>query len=329
MKKCVIENTFCAKGEVTSASMKMLESYVSPVTATVVNKLADASVKMERTGLLKCLQAVVSGKVPFAVVLDNGRSFRMAEEGESLYRFKPTYGTVSRYGVVAHTSSADCVAVAAKKVDDIASAMELIAGLDESDSTSLPDFWSVPVKKAVKIGVISDFDVDAATEKYIEKLKKAGYEVGEVAMPVVAYANAIDMVIGSAEYASNTDKMDGVRYGLQNPKAQTLAEMYGSSRAKGFSSAEKLKVMFGDYVVSHDCYEEFFVRAARARTLLVQAFDDALKQYDVLLSPLCCANAATAPSLVGLPVLLTPENVQLIGSRCSDRELLRLAGELK
>ena len=329
MKKCVIENTFSAKGEITSASMRMLEDYVSPVTATVVNKLIDAGVKLERADLSKCLKMVADDKMPFAVVMDNGNTLRMDEESAGLYRFKPTYGAVSRYGVVAYTSSYDCVGVVAKTVGNISEAMSLIAGQDVNDSTSLPDLWDAPAKKTVKIGVISDFEASAETKKYVEKLKKAGCEIGEVSMPIVAYANAINMVIGSAEYASNTAKMDGVRYGLQNEHAQSLVEMYGSSRAKGFSYDDKLVAMFGALVVSYDYYEEFFVRAARARTLLIQAFEDAFKQYDVLLSPICCKNAVVAPSLAGLPAVATPENVQLIGTKCSDTELLRLVEEIK
>lgn len=307
--------------------------------------------------------AVALGIVPFALGTDTGGSIRQPASFNGVVGVKPTYGAVSRFGVVAMASSTDTIGVLADSVTDAELVMDILTGKDERDMTTLPDFF-VPGSgnKPQKIGVIKEFmsedadeDVRVATKAYVEKLAASGYEITEVSLPMLAYALAIYYIVVPAEISSNLGRYDGIRYGARAAEAQSLSEVYGISREQGFMTENKRRIMIGSYVLSSGFFDAYYLKAQKARTLLIEEFNKVFEDVDVLVGPVAptpafklgenttdpvkmyLADIMTVPaSLAGLPALSVPAGtsrmglpigVQLIGPRRSDAALLALAKE--
>jgi aspartyl-tRNA(Asn)/glutamyl-tRNA(Gln) amidotransferase subunit A len=308
--------------------------------------------------------ATALGFVPFAIGTDTGGSIRQPASFNGVIGVKPTYGTVSRYGVVAMASSTDTIGCFATTAEDAELVMDIMAGCDSSDMTTLPDFFApTAVKQSQKIGIIKEFmtddvdaDVRARVTEYVEKLKAAGHTVDEVSLPILKYALAMYYIIVPAEISSNLARYDGIRYG-NRAEASDLTGVYGMSRDRGFMAENKRRIMIGSYVLSSGFFDAYYLQAQKARTLLINAFNELFASYDVLLGPVSptpafkigentadpvkmyLADVMTVPaSLAGLPALSVPvgvtgENlpvgVQLIGQRRSDAQLLALAKSLE
>ncbi|MCD8561624.1 aspartyl/glutamyl-tRNA amidotransferase subunit A [Candidatus Saccharibacteria bacterium] len=304
--------------------------------------------------------AVALGIVPFALGTDTGGSIRQPASFNGVVGVKPTYGTVSRYGVVAMASSTDTIGVLATTVDDAELVMDIMSGRDPKDMTTLPDFFAPQAESSPKrIGVLREFmtdDVDlevrARVQEYIEGLRRQGHTVEEVSLPLLKYALAIYYIVVPAEISSNLARYDGVRYG-RRAEATSLSGLYGLSRDQGFMPENKRRIMIGSYVLSSGFFDAYYLQAQKARTLLIQAFDALFKDYDVLVGPVAptpafrlgentadpvkmyLADIMTVPaSLAGLPALSVPAGktdaglpvgVQLIGPRRSDALLLAVA----
>ncbi|MES2630338.1 MAG: Asp-tRNA(Asn)/Glu-tRNA(Gln) amidotransferase subunit GatA [Patescibacteria group bacterium] len=307
---------------------------------------------------------VALGIVPFALGTDTGGSIRQPASFNNVVGVKPTYGTVSRYGVVAMASSTDTIGVLASSVEDAETVMDIMSGRDTKDMTTLPDFFTPQsIEGSKKIGVIKEFmdegvdaEVKAATEKYIEALKQNGHEVEEVSMSLLKYALAIYYIVVPAEISSNLGRYDGVRYG-NRAEAATLNELYGLSRDHGFVAENKRRIMIGSYVLSSGFFDAYYLQAQKARTLLINEFNNLFEKYDALIGPVAptpafklgentsdpvkmyLADIMTVPaSLAGLPAISVPAGksesglpigVQLIGPRKSDSLLLALAKGVK
>lgn len=277
---------------------------------------------------------------------------------------KPTYGTVSRYGVVAMASSTDTIGVLASNVDDANIVMEIMAGQDPKDMTTLPDFWGTRTLDApLNIGLVSesmtdqvDESVRGTVEAYAEKLRSNGHTVENVSMTLLKYALAIYYVVVPAEISSNLGRYDGIRYGNRS-EAGSLAEVYGTSRDEGFVAENKRRIMIGSYVLSSGFFDAYYLQAQKARTLLINEFNDLFSRYDVLLMPtaptpafligenahdpvkMYLADIMTVPaSLAGLPALSVPAGVdasglpigvQLIGKQRDDGLLIALARQME
>jgi len=279
---------------------------------------------------------------------------------------KPTYGTVSRYGVVAMASSTDTIGCFTNDVEDAELVMDVMAGRDVRDMTTLPDFFEVQktAKPAQKIGLIKEFmtdDVDpevrARVNEYAEKLKQAGHTVEEVSLPMVKYALAMYYIIVPAEISSNLARYDGIRYGRRVENAASLVELYGRSRDEGFVTENKRRIMIGSYVLSSGYFDAYYLQAQKARTLLVDEYAKLLGTYDALLGPVTPTPAfklgentadpvkmyladimTVPPSLAGLPAISIPAGtnseglpigVQLMGWRRNDALLLALAKSVR
>ena len=304
--------------------------------------------------------AVALGIVPFALGTDTGGSIRQPASFNGVVGVKPTYGTVSRYGVVAMASSTDTIGVLASSIEDAETVMDIMSGKDTKDMTTLPDFFAPSALDGKKkIGVIKEFldegvdpEVKTITEQYIETLKQKGHEVEEVSMSLVKYALAIYYIVVPAEVSSNLGRYDGVRYG-QRAEASSLGELYGLSRDHGFMPENKRRIMIGSYVLSSGFFDAYYLQAQKARTLLVNEFNALFENYDALIGPVAptpafklgentsdpvkmyLADIMTVPaSLAGLPALSIPAGktqaglpvgVQLIGARQSDNLLFALA----
>lgn len=393
------DNYLSPEGDTTAAA-KMLEDFASPITATAVKKLEDEGAIMIGRANLDAYAhggstensyfgptsnaydksrvaggssggsavAVALDIVPFALGSDTGGSIRQPASFNGVYGVKPTYGTVSRYGVVAMASSTDTMGCFAKNAADADLVMKIISGKDAKDSTTLDDFWTKdladakPAKK--KIGLISDFmsegvdtDVKKTVNDYAAKLKKAGYEVKELSMPILKYALAIYYIVQPAEVASNLSRYDGIRYGHRSNDIKSLDDVYSKSRDEGFMPENKRRILIGNFVLSSGFFDAYYLKAQKARTLLINAYNDAFKEFDALLCPVSPRPAfklgentsdplqmyledvmTVPPSMAGLPAISVPAGknkeglpigVQLVGPRQSDQILLNIASELE
>lgn len=394
----VVKDNYLAFGAPSTAASKILENFDAPIQATVVEKLEAAGaicigksnldafahggstensafgVTHNAFDMTKVAggssggSAVVTALdiVPFALGSDTGGSIREPASFNGVYGLKPTYGMSSRYGVVAMASSTDVMGCFAKSADDIALVTSIMAGQDDKDMTTLPDYFEIQteVKPGLKIGIITetmgdsvDVDVRKTTEQYIESLRRAGHTVEEVSVPLAPLALAMYYIIVPAEVSSNLARYDAVRYGVRAEGVQTLAELYGRSRDEGFMAENKRRIMIGSYVLSSGFFDAYYLQAQKARTLLIQQFDDLFKEYDYLITPtaptpafgigenvddpvkMYLADVMTVPaSLAGLPALNIPAGaseaglpigVQLIGPMRSDAGLLALAAAME
>lgn len=389
----VVKDNFLTLLDETTAASKMLEDFKAPLEATVIKKLeAEGAIYIGKSnldafahggstensffGVTKNAfdnERVAGGSsggsavitaldvVPFALGSDTGGSIRQPASFNGVFGVKPTYGTVSRFGVVAMASSTDTIGCFSKTVEDSEIVMEIISGKDKKDMTTLDDFFKIETEppQNKKIAIIKDFMTDAVdpevlkiTNDYIDRLKQAGHEIEEVSMPILKYALAIYYVLIPAEVSSNLARYDGIRYGFR-AESNSLDELYGKSRDQGFMPENKRRILIGSFVLSSGFFDAYYLKAQKARTLLKQAFDDVLEKYDALIGPVSptpafkigentddpikmyLADIMTVPaSLVGLPAMSVPAgktssglpvNVQLIGKAKDDAKLMVLA----
>lgn len=394
----VVKDNFLAFGAPTTAASKMLEQFNAPLQATAVDKLeAEGAIcigkanldafahggSTENSAFGPTLNAVDQTKVaggssggsavvtaldvvPFALGTDTGGSIRQPASFNGVVGVKPTYGTVSRYGVVAMASSTDTIGCFANTSADAALIMDIMSGKDERDMTTLPDFFvlQAEAKPAQKIGLIKEFmseDVDSEvrdrTQEYVEKLRANGHVVEEVSLPIVKHTLAMYYIIVPAEISSNLARYDGIRYGYRAEGVQTLAELYGKTRDQGFVTENKRRIMIGSYVLSSGFFDAYYQQAQKARTLLIDEYNELFKTYDALIGPVSPTPAfglgentadpvkmyladimTVPPSLAGLPAISVPAGtsnaglpigVQLVGKRQSDAALLALASSLE
>lgn len=380
----------------TTAAAHILDSYHSPITATAVAKLeAEDAIMIGRANLDAFAHGgstensyfgptknaadntrVAGGSsggsavataldiVEFALGSDTGGSIRQPASFNGVYGIKPTYGAVSRYGVVAMASSTDTMGCFAKKAEDVDLVMSIMAGQDKKDSTTLPDYWTrnldeiQPAKK--KIGLIRDCfgeginpEVAEIVRNYGKKLEAQGYEIEEFDMPILKYGLAIYYVVQPAEVASNLSRYDGIRYALRSKDAKNLDDIYTMTRSEGFMKENQRRIMIGNFVLSSGFYDAYYLKAQKARTLLINAYNEAFEKYDALLCPVAptpafklgektsdpltmyLEDAMTVPaSMAGLPALSVPAGktadglpvgAQLIGRAQSDQLLLSIA----
>ena len=304
--------------------------------------------------------------VPFALGTDTGGSIRQPASFNGVYGFKPTYGLSSRYGAVAMASSTDTMGCFARHADDVALVTSVMAGRDDKDMTTLPDYFEMQktAGERLKIGLISeamsdgvDAEVRANVNDFADKLRAAGHAVENVDMPSLKYALAIYYIVVPAEVSSNLARYDGVRYGYRAEGVKTLAELYGRSRNEGFMTENKRRIMIGSYVLSSGFFDAYYLKAQKARTVLINEFNKLFEKYDFLLLPtaptpafglgentsdpvkMYLADVMTVPpSLAGLPAISIPAGnnssglpigAQLVGPMKSDAKLIALAGDME
>ncbi len=310
--------------------------------------------------------AVALDIVPFALGTDTGGSIRQPASFNGVIGVKPTYGTVSRFGVVAMASSTDVIGPLTHTVADAELVMSIMAGRDDRDSTTLPDFFAPNTTTAGKkrYGVIKEFmdegvdsDVRQLVQMKINELKDEGHTVEEVSLPLVKYALAMYYIIVPAELSSNLARFDGVRYGVRAPEAKTLEAVFEKSRSQGFMPENKRRIMIGNYVLSSGYFDAYYQKAQKARTLLIEQFNELFATYDALLGPVAptpafrlgentaspvkmyLADIMTVPSsLAGLPAISVPAGktkeglpvgLQIIGAKRMDADILALARTLE
>ena len=424
------DNFISPRGD-TTASAHILEGFNSPVTATSVERLeAEGAIMIGRTNLDAFAHgsstensyfgatlnsadrervaggssggsavAVALDIVEFATGSDTGGSIRQPASFNGVYGLKPTFGAVSRYGVVAMASSLDCIGFFTKTPEDMDLLMSIAAGQDPKDMTTLPDFYnesimstrsdgsrlaparpssrgsgaqSAPVvadglepsDSCARVGIIKDFDNESvdkdirkALKEKCELLKSKGHKIVELEMPALKYGLAAYYIIQPAEVASNLSRYDGVRYGFRSEDSKDLESLYGKTRSEGFMPENKRRIMIGNFVLSSGFYDAYFLKAAKARTLIVEAYAKAFEKVDYILTPVSPNPAfqlgekvddpvamyledvmSVSLNLAGVPGLAIPAGktttglpvgLQLVGPRRSDKALIEFAKELE
>jgi aspartyl-tRNA(Asn)/glutamyl-tRNA(Gln) amidotransferase subunit A len=242
--------------------------------------------------------AVAAGMAVATLGSDTGGSIRQPASFCGVVGLMPTYGRVSRYGLIAFASSLDHIGPLTKTVKDAAIVLGVIAGRDPMDSTSaevpVPDYVAELDKpvRGLKIGVSKEYfgegldeEVGAAVEAAIEKMASLGCEVVPISLPHTEYAIPTYYIVATAEASSNLARYDGVRYGYRAKNARTLSEMYRRSRDEGFGAEVKRRIMLGTYALSAGYYDAYYLKAQKVRTLLTRDFDDAFKKVDAIVTP--------------------------------------------
>lgn len=307
----------------TTASAHMLENFEAPYQATVIEKLeAAGAICIGKTNLDAFAHGgstensyfgptrnvadaervaggssggsavtVASGIIPFALGSDTGGSIRQPASYNGVYGFKPTYGSVSRYGVVAMASSTDVVGPLATCPQDVATVYDAIRGVDEHDSTTIDIDEFVTLKKPLTIGVIEqsmgdgvDPEVTAAVETAIKKARDAGHTIKFVSLPHSNYALAVYYIVVPAELTSNLARYDGIKFGVAG-SGKDIATMYTSSRSKGFMEENKRRILIGNYVLSSGYYDAYYKKAQTVRTLIIADYKKAFETCDILVGP--------------------------------------------
>ena len=242
--------------------------------------------------------AVAAGMVPWALGSDTGGSIRQPAAFCGVVGLKPTYGLVSRYGLIAYASSLDQIGPITKDVEDAAMLLNLIAGADAKDTTSV-DIGKKDYTKALKndvkglkVGVPKEYfeeginpEVKQAVLNAIEEYKNMGATVEEFSLPIAQYALATYYIIACAEASSNLGRFDGIRYGYRTPNFENLRDIYVNSRTEGFGDEVKRRIILGTYVLSSGYYDAYYKKAQQVRTLIKNEFNKAFEKYDVLITP--------------------------------------------
>ncbi|MCI8874211.1 MAG: Asp-tRNA(Asn)/Glu-tRNA(Gln) amidotransferase subunit GatA [Lachnospiraceae bacterium] len=334
-----VKDNLCVEGLPATCSSRILENFVPPYTAEAVLNLKKAgAVILGKTNMDEFAMgsttetsafgitrnpwntdyvpggssggscaAVAAGECFYALGSDTGGSIRQPASFCGVTGLKPTYGTVSRYGLIAYGSSLDQIGPVAKDVADCAAILEAIASYDKKDSTSLNrkdrDFTAALKDdvKGMKIGIPRDYlgeglepDIKAAVLAAAKALEEKGAFVEEFDLSLVEYVVPAYYVIACAEASSNLARFDGVKYGYRSREFEGLHQMYKKSRSEGFGPEVKRRIMLGSFVLSSGYYDAYYLKALRTKALIKQAFDRAFETYDVILGPVA---PATAPEI--------------------------------
>ena len=325
-----IKDNICTKGIKTTCSSKILESFVSPYDATVMEKINEENMinlgklNMDEFAMGSSTEnsafkttknpwdlskvpggssggsaaAVATNMVPWALGSDTGGSIRQPASLCGVVGLKPTYGLVSRYGLIAYASSLDQIGPITKDVTDSAMLLNIIAGHDERDTTSV----DIPKKdyvkaltgniKGLKIGVPKEFFGEGINEEVkksifetVEKYKELGAEVEEFSLDIAKYSLATYYIIACAEASSNLGRFDGIRYTYRSPNAKTLEEIFKKSRSEGFGAEVKRGIILGTYVLSAGYYDAYYKKAQKVRTMVMNEFNKGFEKYDVIITP--------------------------------------------
>ncbi|MBR3888363.1 MAG: Asp-tRNA(Asn)/Glu-tRNA(Gln) amidotransferase subunit GatA [Clostridia bacterium] len=330
-----IKDNMCTKGVKTTCASKMLENFIPPYDATVITRLKEAGAiivgktnmdefamggSTEHSAFFKTHNPINLNKVPggssggsaaavagdlapISLGSDTGGSIRQPAAFCGIVGLKPTYGLISRYGLVAFASSFDQIGPFAKDIEDTANLLNVIAGYDEMDSTSAKlekiDYTKSLINdvKGLKIGVPKEFmgdgvndEVKAAVKNAVEKFKALGAEVSECSLPATDYALPTYYIVACAEASSNLARFDGIRYGYRTSNYESLDDIYKNSRSEGFGEEVKRRIILGTYVLSSGYYDAYYKKAQRVRTLVKEGYEKVFENYDLILTP-------TAPSV--------------------------------
>lgn len=397
----VVKDLLCTKGIKTTAASKILENFIPPYSASVVESLErEGAIIMAKANLDEFAMgssnenscfgatknpwntdyvpggssggsavAVATRMAPLSIGTDTGGSIRQPANFCNVVGMKPTYGRVSRYGIVAFASSLDQAGPFTNYVEDMALALKAICGKDKKDSTSserpVPDFTKISTSiEGMKIGLPKEYFSDAVSDDVqkvmtttIESLKKQGAEFVDVEIPHLPYSIATYYLIATSEASSNLARYDGVRYGYRSEKAGNLEDLYCQSRGEGFGDEVKRRIMLGTYALSSGYYDAYYLKACQVRRLIQEDFLKAFEKCDLLLSPVTTSPAfkigervedplqmylndifTTSTNLAGLPGVSVPAGfsseempigVQLTAPHFEEEKLFSVAQKIE
>jgi aspartyl-tRNA(Asn)/glutamyl-tRNA(Gln) amidotransferase subunit A len=394
----IAKDNFLAFGAPTTAASNILKNFDAPYQATAIEKLeAEGAILVAKANLDAFAHGgstensdfgptknpydksrVAGGSsggsaasvaldiVPFALGTDTGGSIREPASFCGVVGVKPSYGLVSRYGVVAMASSTDVIGPLARNVEDAALVLDVMAGKDERDGTTLQNRSQSYLPQSIgsmKIGLVKEYmtkEVDPAVRDRIqntaEKLRELGHTIEEVSLPSLPLSLAVYYIVVPAEISSNLSRYDGVKYGLSVPGANNLQEIYGKSRDQGFNDENKRRILVGTYVLSSGYYDAYYRKAQIVRTKLINEFSQAFTNYDMLLSPVSPTPAfklgentadplkmyladimTVSANLAGIPAISVPAGdvdglpvgAQFIAPYTKDQSMLSLAAQLE
>lgn len=332
-----IKDNICTKGQLTTCSSKMLTGFKPPYNATVINKLNEAGMvpfgklNMDEFAMGSTTEtsyygatknpwdtdrvpggssggaaaAVAAREAVVALGSDTGGSIRQPCSFCGVTGLKPTYGAVSRYGLIAYASSLDQIGPIGRSAADVAGVFSIISGRDPKDGTSMESkaidlnaVLSSSDVKGKKIGIPADYfgegideQVAAGVKAAAETLRELGAEVEEFSLPIVKYAIPAYYIIACAEACSNLSRFDGIKYGYKSPEAHALREVYFKSRSEGFGMEVKKRIMLGNFVLSSGYYDAYYNKALQVKRLICNAFSEAFKKYDFLIGPVAPTTA--------------------------------------
>ena len=357
-----IKDNIVTKNIKTTCCSKMLENFHPTYDATVIEKINDSGLiivgklNMDEFAMGSTTETSIFGAtknpydknksaggssggsaaaaalklVPLALGSDTGGSIREPASFCNVIGLKPTYGRVSRSGLIAFSSSLDCIGVLANCAEDCAELLNIISGEDRRDSTSLAsekikleNVKSFNFKKK-KIAVVKellnediDEEVKNAAEKKISEIKKLGADAEEISMPLLKYAAAAYYIICCAEASSNLSRYDGIRYGhcVKNP--DSLEDLYIKNRSEGFCLETKRRIMLGNFVLSADCFESYYKKALKIKNLIAQSFYNVLKDYDFILSPVYPTTAPVLGQSLNDPLKMYMGDICTVGANLS------------
>lgn len=391
----IAKDNFLVFGSDTTAASNILKGFEAPYQSTAINKLeAEGAICVAKANLDAfahgastensdffttknandksrvpggssggSVTAVALDIAPFALGTDTGGSIRQPSSFSGTVGYKPTYGLVSRSGVVAMASSTDVIGPITRTVEDAAFVLDVMAGKDELDATTIDreaDYTKLSGSiKGKKIGVVKEYmdeGLDPEVKKIIEnaadKLKRAGADVKEISLPSVGMALAVYYILCPAEVSSNLARYDGQRYGYTYEEAKDVEDSYKASRGRGFGKEAKRRIMIGTYVLSSGYYDAYYKQAQTVRTKLISEFDKAFKEVDYLIGPVAptpafkigqnandplqmylCDIMTVAANIVGNPSISLPAGkvgdlpvgLQIMAPQCADLELLSLS----
>ncbi|WP_084242313.1 Asp-tRNA(Asn)/Glu-tRNA(Gln) amidotransferase subunit GatA [Planomicrobium okeanokoites] len=352
-----VKDNIMTEGLVTTASSRILEGFNPIYNATVVEKLRAAGMVIvgklnmdefamgssnENSYYKKTRNpwnldyvpggssggstaAVAAGEVPFTLGSDTGGSIRQPAAFCGVVGMKPTYGRVSRFGLIAFASSLDQIGPVTRNVKDNALLLQAIAGHDEKDSTSadveVPDFAAALTGdiNGLRIGVPKEYFAEGVSESAkkavydaLDVLKEKGATVEEISLPHSKYALATYYLLASSEASSNLSRFDGIRYGYRTNKASSLLDFYMNTRAEGFGDEVKRRIMLGTYALSSGYYDAYYKKAQKVRTLIKKDFDDAFENYDVIIAPTTPTPAFKIGEIIDDPLTMYANDILTI-----------------
>lgn len=392
----IAKDNFLTFGSATTAASHILEPFIAPYQSTAIERLeAEGAIMVAKANLDAFAHgsstensafgatlnphdksrvpggssggsgaAVALNLAPFALGTDTGGSIRLPASYCGVVGYKPTYGLVSRYGVVAMASSTDVIGPLTSSVDDAALVLDVMSGRDQFDGTTIErdkdSYFDLPKNiKGKKIGIVKEYfgkgldsGVKVVIDRAIDSLKNAGAEISQVNLPSTNLALACYYIIVPAEVSSNLSRYDGQRYGLFAKDANNLEESYEQARELGFEPENKRRIMIGTYVLSSGYYDAYYRRAQTVRTKLIQEFNKTFESVDFLIGPTAPTTAfkigqnvenplqmyladimTVSANLVGIPAISVPAGfvdkmpvgLQIMAPQSADRELLGLS----
>lgn len=370
-----VDDTILVKGVVTSAGSHILEGFKPLFSAEAVSRLENAGYEIagkthvgefgldlvgefsyygEKDEDLKGAAAtlVANGEVKAALGVDMNGATRRSAALAGVDFLKPTYGTVSRYGIISCASSGEQMGVYAANADEIKEVMSVIAGHDEKDGTSLKEEYEFNADEAIagkKVCIVKELlenasdDVKANVLAYADKLRANGVVVEEVSFDIVDAANTTWQILMTAETCNNVSRYDGVKFGHRAADYKNIDELYVNTRTEGFNFLTKAVILYGSDTLSKNRYEACYGKALKVRRVVAERFEDLMKSYDAVLTPVCSQSAYKAydikdafmkvfeesvftcvPNLIGTPALVSG-GVQLMGGQFAENTLLSLA----